>query len=51
METVLDNLELADNPPAEVGLNAAQILLGIDTAIRASQDNVKKQLDYIQASL
>ena len=51
METVLDNLELADNPPVKVGLNATQILLGIDTEIKASQDNLKKQLDDIEASL
>ena len=47
METVLDNLELANNPPAKVGLSAAQILLWIDTEIRASQDNIRKQLDDI----
>jgi hypothetical protein len=51
METVLDNLELADDPPVEVGLNTTQILLGIDTEIRTSQDNLKKQLDDIEASL
>jgi hypothetical protein len=51
METVLDNLELANNPPVEVGLNATQILHGIDTEIMTSQDNLKKQLDDIEASL
>ena len=49
IESLSKNTRL--NPPAEIGLSAAQVLLGIDTEIKASQDNIKKQLDDIEASL
>ena len=49
IESLSKNTRL--NPPAKIGLSAAQVLLGIDTEIKASQDNIKKQLDDIEASL
>ena len=38
-------LELADNPPVNVGLNQAKILLGIDADIEVMEETLKKGLD------
>jgi hypothetical protein len=49
VETILTQLELADNPPVEVGLNQAQILLGIDADIEVMEETLKKGLDDVEA--
>ena len=51
VEAVFTNLKLADMPPAEVSLNTAQILLGIDTVMRVTQDNLNMKLQDIESPL
>ena len=49
VETILTQLELADNPPVEIGLNQAQVLLGIDADIEVMKETRKKDLDDVEA--
>ena len=42
-------MELAKNPPINVGLNQHQILLGIDTDIEVMEETLKKNLDDVEA--
>ena len=47
----MTQLELADNPPDNVCLNHAQILLWIDADIKVTDETLKKGLDDVEASL
>ena len=51
VEDILTALEQAENPPVEVVLNAAQILIGLETDIEAFQISVRKRLTDIATSL
>ena len=41
VETILTQLEQANNPPVNVGLNQAKILLGIDANIKVMEETLK----------
>ncbi len=51
VEDVLIALEQAENPPAQVGLNSAQILRGLETDIETSQVSVRQRLSDLATSL
>ena len=51
VEDILTALEQAENPPVHVGLNPAQILLGLETDIEASQLSVRSRLTDVETSL
>ena len=51
VEDVLTALEQAENPPAQVGLNAAQTLMGLETDIEASQVSVRQRLSDVDATV
>ena len=51
VEQIFRNLELADNPPVQQGLNAAQLLTGLNADIESKQEGVRDDLDNIGTSL
>ena len=51
MEQILKNLELADDPPVQHGLNAAQLLTGLNADVEAKQDGARDDLDDNETSL
>ena len=51
VEQIFRNLELADNPPVQQGLNAAQLLAGLNADIESKEEGVRDDLENIETSL
>ena len=51
VEDVLTALEQADNPPVQHGLNAAQLLAGLNADIESKEEGVRDDLENIETSL